>query len=216
MNSPLIKVRRQLEVLAAVASLLTVWPCSAAAQPNGARLGIHVTHDGRDAIGRALAYTLREEVRRSARYRDAVSPDVPAVAVHLASIEATPTGSAPASAVSVAYTRWGGPSDSEQFYVASEILLVAAHDLELVARSLLAAVDAWTSQVVASWSRAVAEVPALCRPNSRNPFLSHACHSRSEPGGDRESLASHPGGARPGSAMPAREEQPSIFDRRVH
>ncbi|MGH7545897.1 MAG: hypothetical protein ACREKI_06915 [Gemmatimonadota bacterium] len=180
------KVPRQATVILIAAMLSGAWPPGAFAQTSGARLSIYVTHEGRDAVGRALAYSLREEIRKSAGYELVASPERAAVAVHLASVDATPVGGgATASALSVTYTRWGGPSDSEPLYVASEVLLVTGAELEWVARSILAALEDRTSGLLASWSRAVAQVPALCRPDSRNPFLAFACDSRVDADGDR-------------------------------
>jgi hypothetical protein len=72
------KVPRQAAVILIAAIPSAAWPPGAGAQTSGARLSIYVTHEGRDAVGRALAYSLREEIRRSAGYELVPSPELAA------------------------------------------------------------------------------------------------------------------------------------------
>ncbi len=202
-------VPRPLALCAALVPLLISWPAPARAQPQAPKLAIHVTHEGPDRIGRALAYTLREEVRKSAGYELVQAPEGAAVAVRLASVDAVPGGSAErASAVSVVHTRWGGPSGPDQIFVASEILLVGGGELELAARSVLARVEERSSGTLASWSRAVADAPALCDARSGNPFLSYACRRGPSATGYSAQLAGTGGGYAMASRMAAPEEAP--------
>src|SRR6202011_3926324 len=110
------------------------------------RLNVYVTCDGSDIVGAHLCFAVKEGIIISAGFQ--LVDDRTArtgIAVHLLSVDASPAKlpKGVTSAVSVAYTFFGGPIE---FYSGAQVFLVGSKKVGDIASAVLYAIETRASE----------------------------------------------------------------------
>lgn len=146
--------RRYLEMkmlrFAIVVAALLPWATTSAqeAKKDG-RLSVYVAQSGEDAVGQALAYAVREELRRSAGFNATTAREA-LVTINIASLDlgSERIRAGTWSAIAVSYTMYnlgtfseGNPQTLYPIYLSGTVIVVGADATDRMAKSVVAMLD---------------------------------------------------------------------------
>jgi hypothetical protein len=132
---------------------------SAARAVQPSKTTVEVTFSGSDTVGQRLAYSLREEISRSARY-SLGSPNASMFTLHVVSVDLALDGqpSGLSSATAVAYTMrnflsfsGNNPQTWLPIYLTTTVHTVGRDRAESVAKAILAVLDEQVQNVLAPY-----------------------------------------------------------------